>query len=101
MQVLDENTMVRLMGVDLVLYLKFLKNQAVMFLLLFAINFTILVPLYYSGADASKYTLVAYDPSSEERLLEDVVEPVLEDIAAPEEAAPGDVEPDTESLNLV
>ena len=51
MIVIDEDTMVRLMGTDYCFYMRFLRQQAWMFLLLFVINFTVLVPVYYSGSD--------------------------------------------------
>lgn len=49
---IDEETMIRLMGRDLALYLKFLKYQAAMFSVILLISFATLVPLYWSGNDA-------------------------------------------------
>ena len=51
----DEETMIRLMGRDLCLYLKFLKYQAVQFFVLFLLSFATLIPLYWSGSDATVY----------------------------------------------
>ena len=47
--------MIRLMGRDLTLYLKFLKYEAGFFFMLGLISFALLIPLYYSGSDATKY----------------------------------------------
>jgi len=48
----DEETMIRLMGRDLALYLKFLKFQAAMFFAIFLFSFSIIIPLYWAGKDA-------------------------------------------------
>ena len=55
LQLIDEVTMIRFMGRDLTIYLKFLNNSYVMFFLILLIQWTILIPLYYSGTDAEQY----------------------------------------------
>ena len=52
LQLLDEITMIRFMGRDLTIYLKFLNNSYVMFGAILIIQWTVLIPLYYSGNDA-------------------------------------------------
>ena len=52
LQLLDEITMIRFMGRDLTIYLKFLNNSYIMFFAILLIQWTILIPLYYSGNDA-------------------------------------------------
>lgn len=51
----DEETMIRLMGRDLSLYLKFLKYQAVQFFIIFLFSFATIIPLYWTGSDATVY----------------------------------------------
>ena len=51
----DEETMIRLMGRDLCLYLKFLKYQAVQFFIIFLASFATIIPLYWSGSAAHIY----------------------------------------------
>lgn len=46
---MDECDMIELSGTDLVLYLKFLKMSAYMFLLLTVINCAIMIPIYATG----------------------------------------------------
>ena len=55
LQLLDEITMIRFMGRDLTIYLKFLNNSYVMFFIILLIEWTVLIPLYYSGTDAEQY----------------------------------------------
>ena len=43
------------MGRDIGIYLQFLKYQAVMFSVIFGTSFCVLIPLYWSGNDASSY----------------------------------------------
>jgi hypothetical protein len=52
----DEETMVRLMGRDTVIYLIWIRYQAVQFTLIFAFSFASLIPLYWSGNAAQIYT---------------------------------------------
>ena len=52
--VIDEVTMIRLMGRDLAMYLKYIKYQAYMFAIILLMNWTILLPLYYLGEDAER-----------------------------------------------
>jgi hypothetical protein len=47
--------MIRLMGRDLAMYLKFLKFQAVQFFIIFVLSFSTMIPLYWSGSDAQRY----------------------------------------------
>ena len=54
-QSFDEETMIRFMGRDLSLYLKFLKYQAVQFFIIALFSFATVIPLYWSGSDATRY----------------------------------------------
>lgn len=46
---IGEEDLIELSGADFALYLKFLKSQAIMFLVLSIINCAILIPIYYKG----------------------------------------------------
>ena len=46
--------MVRLMGRDLIIYLRFLRYQATIFFVILICNWSVLIPLYYSGTYAEK-----------------------------------------------
>ena len=49
--------MIRFMGRDLTIFLKFLDYQTWMFLAILIMQWTVLMPLYYTGEDADKYLL--------------------------------------------
>ena len=55
LQLIDEVTMIRFMGRDLTLYLKFLNYNQWMFGAILILQWTVLIPLYYSGEDAAQY----------------------------------------------
>lgn len=55
LQIIQEKEMIRLMGRDLCIYLKFLRMQAIFFFSIFLVQSTILVPIYYFGTDAQQY----------------------------------------------
>lgn len=55
LQLVDEVTMIRFMGRDLTIFLKFLRYQGVMFLVILLLQWTVLIPLYYFGDDADRY----------------------------------------------
>ena len=65
LNIIDEATMIRFMGRDLTLYLKYIKYQAIMFGVIVIMNWTILLPLYYNGQDAERKFL-AQDNSKED-----------------------------------
>ena len=54
-QIIEDDTMIRMFGRDRLLYLKFLKYQSWFFLVIFMISWTTLMPTYYQGSDADKY----------------------------------------------
>ena len=54
-QIIDEPTMIRMFGRDRFLYLKFLKYQSWFFLTIFFLGWTILLPAYSTGQDASEF----------------------------------------------
>ena len=54
-QIIDEPTMIRMIGRDRFLYLKFLKTQSWFFLTLFLLGWTILLPTYYGGNSLKDY----------------------------------------------
>ena len=55
LQLIDEVTMIRFMGRDLTIFLKYLNYQTWMFLVILIIQWTVLIPIYYTGEDAYKY----------------------------------------------
>lgn len=64
LQIIDEKTMIRLMGKDLTMYLKFLKFQAVQFFIIFILSFSTMIPLYWTGSDAKRYFTVTSSGNS-------------------------------------
>ena len=58
--------MIRFMGRDLTIFLKFLDYQTWMFLAILIMQWTVLMPLYYTGGDADKYLLEVIEKENRE-----------------------------------
>lgn len=66
---IDEDTMIRFMGRDLTIFLKFLDYQTWMFLAILIMQWTILMPLYYTGEDADKYLLEVVEKENSGKVM--------------------------------
>ena len=61
--------MIRFMGRDLTIFLKFLDYQTWMFLAILIMQWTILMPLYYTGEDADKYLLEVVEKENSGKVM--------------------------------